>query len=147
MYKKAVILILILFPVFLSAQHGFRPIIDSTIPCNSQHFYIVENMPRPKISAEKIAELLELSVRFNEKEKSINEDIFIQCVVNCRGKAGDYQIQKCSSEMINIGCQVLQVLKEIFTEWEPGIQRGNAVDVLISIKVSVEDGKFHLTGS
>lgn len=147
MNKKAVILCLILFPVFLSAQRSFRPIIDSTIPCSSQYFYIVENMPRPKIAAEKMEELLELSVRFNEKEKSFRKDIFIQCVVNCRGKAGDFQILECPPEMINIGCQALQVLKEMFTEWEPGIQVGNAVDVLIRIKVSVEGGKFHLTGS
>ncbi len=147
MKKKAVSLVLILLPVFLSAQPGFRSVIDSTIPCSSQHFYIVENMPNPKTSAKKMAEILEFSVRFNENEKSFSEDIFIQCVVNCKGKAGDFQIQECPSEMVNIGCQVMQVLKELFTDWEPGIQRGNPVDVLISIKVSVNDGKFNLTGS
>lgn len=147
MNKKPVILVLILFPVFLSAQKNFRPVIDSSIRCSSPIFFIVENMPSPKIAAEKMAEILELSVRFNEKEKSIREEIFIQCVVNCKGKAGDFQILECPSEMINIGCQVLQLLKEMFTEWEPGIQRGIAVDLMIKIKVSVEHGKFDLSGS
>lgn len=165
MKKKTVILVLILLPVFLSAQQSFRPIIDSTATCSYfdfnygfsenpstakqvlQVFHIVENMPSPKTSAEKMAEILNFSIRFNEQEKSFSEDIFIQCVVNCKGKAGDFQILDCPPVMVNIGCQVLQVFKDNLTEWKPGIQRGKAVDVLVSTKVAVEDGKFHLTGS
>lgn len=160
---KIFLVISVVLPVSLSAQYGFLPIIDSTATCSyfsSNHvfnenqgtakqrlevFFLVENMPVPNISFEEMAEYLGCIIRFTDHEKTFNEDVWLQCLVNCKGEAGDFQIIQCPEEIYNIGCQVLQVFKEKFSEWNPGIQRGKAVDVLLGLKVSVQEGKFHIS--
>lgn len=162
MKTKFLNLLLLVCPVLLNAQKEFRPIIDSLMTCtyyNYTHefsenastskqilevFYIVEKMPRPNISAIEIEDILKGSIRFNEQEMTFNGEIYLQCVVNCKGKAGDFQIVHCPAENVNIGCQLLNVFREKINVWESGIQRGSSVDVLIMIKVSVNQGKFNV---
>jgi hypothetical protein len=107
-------------------------------------FYIVEHMPRPKSPTYEIENILEIEIRFNVKELSSIDTIYFQCVVNCMGMAGDYQILKCPIELINIGCQVLIVLRNNFAEWEPPIQQGQNVVLLTIIKVKVNKGQFEV---
>ncbi len=157
---KILLLFSVLLPASLSAQYGFLPVRDSTATCSYfnfnytfsenpgkakqllEVFYLVDKMPVPEISAEEMAGYLESVIRLTNREKTITDDIWLQCVVNCQGIAGDFQIIQCEAEIYNIGCQVLQVFKEKFREWDSGIQRGKAVDVLIRVKVSVKEGKF-----
>ncbi len=131
----------------------YRPILDSTIVCSRREtwwgyeidfFYIVEHMPRPKFPIYEIENILEKDIRFNAQELSYNDTIYFQCVVNCMGIAGDYQILKCPVELVNIGCQVLNVLRNKFAEWEPPIQQGQNVDLLTIIKVKVNKGQFEV---
>ncbi len=160
---KILLFISVVLPISLSAQYGFLPIIDSTVTCSYfnpnqefsenqgtaklhlEIFFLVDNMPVPNISFEEMAEYLGCIIRFTDHEKTLKENVWLQCIVNCKGEAGDFQIIQCPEEISNIGCQVLQVFKEKFSEWNPGIQRGKAVDVLLGLKVSIQGGKFHVS--
>lgn len=84
------------------------------------------------------------NVLFIEKELNENSKILIQCLVNCEGKGGDYQIIYCPTEMRNICCQILEVLKNNFTEWDAGIQRKNKVDVLVKMEINIDKGKIKI---
>jgi len=149
----------------IDAQVGFRPIIDSTIACSFHKtavtkydmpnplyeykeeggleiFYIVENMPKPKIPVSEIESMLGSSILLNMQEMKYQGIIYLQCVVNCKGKAGDYQIMHCQAEFVNIGCQLLNVFREKVNIWEPGKQRGKNVDTLIEIQVKFREGRF-----
>ena len=130
----------------------FRPILDSSIVCSwyeissgeyeLEFFYIVEHMPKPKILIEEIEYILDKEIRFNAEELSYIDTIGFQCVVNCNGKAGDFQILKCPDEFVNIGCQILNILRTQFTEWDPPIQRGKNVDILALIAVKINKGQL-----
>jgi hypothetical protein len=167
MKAKTLILILLLIPVLVNAQFEFRPILDPAALCNEetvlrpkyhilnplyqekeephsqyQIFYIVEKMPVPKISADDIEDMLGNVIHFNNQEKTYKTTMHFQCVVNCRGEAGDYQIIYCPDEMVDIGDQVLKVFRERFNNWSPGLQREKSVDVLVRIRLMVHEGKF-----
>ena len=70
------------------------------------------------------------------------EDIYLQCVVNCKGKAGDFQIIHCPSELVNIGCQLLNVFHDKINTWEPGKQKKINVDTMIKIMVKISNSRF-----
>ncbi len=167
MKAKIVTISLILFPALVLAQYEFRPIIDSTVACSYyrsdtrfyiqnplykekkdlEFFYIVEQMPKPEIPLNEIEKMLEKEVRFNEKEMNFNGKIYFQCIVNCKGKAGDYQLIYCPAEFANICCHVLNVFRERINNWEPGKQRDTSVDVLIKTQVTVNKGNFEVVAS
>jgi hypothetical protein len=109
-----------------------------------EFFYIVEHMPKPKIPIDVIENILEKEVRFNAQELSYNDTIGFQCVVNCNGKAGDFQILKCPDEFVNIGCQILIILRTLLAEWDTPIQRGKNVDLLALIAVKIDKGQFEV---
>jgi hypothetical protein len=155
MKTKILPLILIMSPVLAYAQ--FRPIIDSTIVCSSyyefsenpnnskknlQFFYIVEEMPKPKIPVREIESMLEKRVRFNTQEMNYNGNIYLQCIINCKGQAGDYQINDCPAEFVNVGCQLLNIFRESIVNWETPKQRGHEVDLLTKVKVTINQGHF-----
>jgi hypothetical protein len=132
----------------------FKPILDSTISCSwyegwsgdyeLEFFYIVEHMPKPKIPIDVIENILGKEVRFNAQEKSYNDTIGFQCVVNCNGEAGDFQILKCPDEFVNIACQILIILRTLLAEWDTPIQRGVNVDLLALIAVKIDKGQFEV---
>lgn len=160
MKLKIIAIALITLPIALHAQGTFRPVLDSTATCSYYNptyefsentakskqilevFYIVENMPKPNTPKSGIEYILNNGIQMNEQEMANRGNIYLQCVVNCKGKAGDFQIISCPTEIVNIGCQVLNVFRDRINKWEPGIQAGNDVDVLVKIKVSVSNGKF-----
>jgi hypothetical protein len=159
---KAIIftLSLIVVPVAMQAQGSMRPVLDSSATCSYHKstyefsenaaeakqilevFYIVEEMPRPITPKGNIENVLNDAILMNKQEKTFQGTINLQCVVNCKGKAGDFQIIDCPAEILNIGYQVLDLFRDKIYEWKPGKQRGNRVDVLIRIFVSVNEGKF-----
>lgn len=169
MKSRIIATFLLIYPLMISAQYKFRPIIDSTATCSFhkglsvtryfspespgkyteevalEYFYIVEKMPVPKNTLKQIEECLDREVSLNEQEKGLNGNLYFQCVINCEGKAGDFQIIYCPEEFVNIGCQVLNVLRDNLVMWEPGKQRGVDVDVLIKIRTSVINGKFKIS--
>jgi hypothetical protein len=136
------------------SESKFRPVLDSSIVCSHYEtwgkeskldfFYIVEQMPKPKISTNEIENKLEQDIRFNKQELSYNNTIYFQCIVNCNGNAGDFQITKCPDELVNIGCQVLNVIRIQLSEWEPPVQRDKNVDILALIAVTVNNGRFEV---
>jgi hypothetical protein len=151
--------IFLLSPTLVKAQYEFKPILDPTVICNErikpkQHilnplydksfekyeiYYIVEKMPVPKISMDDIEELLQNVIRKNNQEKTT---MHFQCIVNCKGEAGDYQVIYCPAESVNTGNQVLKVLRESVHNWSPGMLRDTGVDVLVRITVTAIDGKY-----
>ncbi|MEN8251715.1 MAG: hypothetical protein ABFS32_22540 [Bacteroidota bacterium] len=159
---KAIIIAfsMIVVPVAMKAQGSMRPVLDSTVTCSYykgtyefsenaakakqvlEVFYIVEEMPKPNTRKRDIEDTLNAAILMNKKEKTYQGAIELQCVVNCKGKAGDFQIIDCPTEILNIGYQVLDTLRDIDYEWQPGRQGDSEVDVLIKIKVSVSEGMF-----
>lgn len=162
MTARIIAIFLIVIPLQGIAQGNMRPVLDSTVTCsyykgihefsenaNSSKqllevFYIVEKMPVLLTPGSDIEDLLNDTILLNEQEKSICGDISFQCVVNCKGVAGDFQILDCPSQMLNIGFQVLNVFRDEYYKWEPGMQAGYGVDVFIRIKVTLRKGVFSL---
>jgi hypothetical protein len=154
--------IFLLSPTLVKAQYEFKPILDPSVICNKsvrpkQHilnplndesfekydiYYIVEEMPVPKMTVDNIEELLQNVIRMNHQEKSKNFTMHFQCIINCRGEAGDYQVIYCPAESVNTGNQVLKVLRESVHNWSPGMLRDTGVDVLVRITVTAIDGKY-----
>lgn len=145
MKTKSLILILVLFPVVLAGQIHYRPLVDSTAPCLPyDHFYVVEEMPCPILQLNIIENLLDENVRFSKKERKIQDVIYIQCMVNCHGDPGDYQLSNRPKALTDIGNQIIQVLRNENIRWKPGKQRGQSVDVFMLYQIEVSNGKFNI---
>ena len=157
MKAKILPLILIMSPALVRAQ--FLPIIDSTIVCSTGYtfseslkdikktldiFYIVEEMPKTKISINEIESMLERRIHLNTQEMNYKGNIYLQCIINCKGEAGDYQINNCPAEFVNVGCQLLNVFRESIVNWEPPKQKGHDVDLLTRVKVTINQGHFEV---
>lgn len=166
MKSKTLTFFLLIFPVVSFGQYNFRPILDSTAACSFnnrrvtykesipnpfyeykeqgliQVYYIVEEMPKPKIPKVIIENILKKDIRMNAQELILSGTVYLQCIVNCKGEAGDFQIVHCPSEFINTGCQIVNVFHEKIADWEPGKQKGKNVDVFAKIKVTVQNGNF-----
>ena len=160
MQKFNLIILTLLFPATVFAQES-RPLLDPTVACSYgspnnpvdfetnktklvNYFFIVEEMPKPKVSLSKIEKMLNENVLFIEKELNEESKIVIQFLVNCEGKAGDFQIVYCPVEMGNICCQILDVLKSNFSKWEAGVQRKQKVDVLVKTVINVDKGRIKI---
>ena len=159
---KAIVLTVCMIVVSLSlkAQGTMRPVFDSTATCSYykgmydfsenaaqakqilEVFYIVEEMPKLITPNRDIEDILKKDIQMNEQEMTYLGDFYLQCVVNCKGIAGDFQIISCPSDIVNISCQVSDIFKDKLKKWEPGRQRGRKVDVLVKIKVQVSNGIF-----
>jgi len=159
-----IFLLLLIYPIVMDAQVGFQPILDSAVACSYgkpatkidmpnplyenkdegglELFYIVEEMPEPKTSVNEIESMLGSTIRLHAQEMNYQGNIFLQCIVNCRGTAGDYQIMYCPAELVNTGCQLLRIFREEINNWEPGKQRGKNVDTLIKIQIKLKKGNF-----
>jgi hypothetical protein len=142
---KILILTLMLFPMCLAGQITYRPLVDSTAPCRPDgHFFIVEEMPSPILPLNKIENLLDENVRCSKKERKLQGEIYIQCMVNCHGDPGDYQLSNRPEVLTDIGNQVIEVLQKENIKWKPGKQRGKSVDVFILYKIEISNGKFSI---
>src|SRR5690554_3612302 len=147
MQKINLIVLSLLFPAIVFAQE-FRPLLDPTVACSYgnpnnpidwetsktqlvQYFFIVEKMPKPKVSFSEIEKMIKENVLLLEKELNQEGKIIIQLLVNCEGKAGDFQIVHCPADMANVGCQIVNVLKNNLIYWEAGVQGKKKVDVLL----------------
>ena len=160
MQKFNLIVLSLFFPAIVFAQE-FKPLLDPTVACSYgnpnnpvdwetsktqlvQYFFIVEEMPKPKVSFTEIEKMFKENVLFIEKELNLEGKIMIQFLVNCEGKAGDFQIVHCPSEMANIGCQIVDVLKNNLIYWEAGVQRKKKVDVLVKTITHVDKGRIKI---
>ncbi len=160
MQKINLIVLSLLFPAIVFAQE-FRPLLDPTVACSYgspnnpgdfetnkqklvEYHFIVQKMPKSKVSLSVIEYILKKNVFFIEKERNQEGNVVIQFLVNCEGKAGDFQIVHCPAEMANICCQIFDVLKNNLTEWEAGAQRKQNVDVLLKIVIEVNKGKLKI---
>ncbi len=166
---KGLGIILFLCPAVVFAQPAFRPVIDTTVTCAFEKsvavtrtydpdapdkfrekihldlFYIVEQMPVPEMKPRKLEEALSESVQLNEQATAANGTMYFQCVVNCRGKADDFQIIHCPDACSNVCFQVFDILRNRLVEWQPGKQMEREVDVVIMIVVTINQGKFNVT--
>ncbi len=159
---KNLLLLLIMFPTIVRGQYEFRAIKDTSIICYEsirpkahilnplyddafskyELFYITEEMPEPKTPTEDFEKVLAQAIRVSNEEKKYKGTVHIQCVINCRGEAGDYQVIYCPAELDKIEGQLLNVFRKRFIAWNSGMQGDKAVDVLIRILVMVNEGKF-----
>lgn len=160
--KAKFIVFLMLLSSFAYTQKEFRPILDSSSNCSYYNpnyeysesprvskqileiYYIAEEMPTPKTKIEEIEHIIETSLTLSEQDRSLKSQAVYQCVINCKGVAGDFQIISCSPSLLNTGCQILDVFRENFNRWNPGKQRGHNIDMLIKIYVNMHSGKFDI---
>src|SRR5690606_37759929 len=91
---------------------------DTNKPKLTHYFFIVEEMPKPKVSVNEIENILNGSIFFTEKEITESQEIAFQCLVNCEGMAGDFQILECSAEMIDVSGKILDILRNNLAEWD-----------------------------
>ena len=68
--------------------------------------------------------------------------IYLQCIVNCEGRAGDYQILECPADLINVGCRLSNFFSKYIDRWHPPVQRGKSVDLIAKIRIGIKNGKF-----
>lgn len=159
---KVISILSLLVPLSIFAQNDFLPVIDSSLICSFNEgrmrhsipdsygysyeeleiFYIVEEMPKPRISIGELETALKKNIKLNAKEKSLEGIVYLQCIVNCKGEAGDFQILNCPAEFVNISCKLSVFFQENVVNWNPPIQRGSEVDILIQIKVNIKRGRF-----
>jgi hypothetical protein len=146
MKAKTLILVLVLFPTFLVGQPPYRALVDSSAPCQSSygHFFIVEEMPCPILPLNKIENLFDQNVRFTKEEQDIEGQIYIQCMVNCKGDPGDYQLSNRPNSLTGIGNQLIEVLRNENIKWYPGKQRGKSVDVFMLYQIEVIKGDLKI---
>jgi hypothetical protein len=146
--KTRFLLLLMAFSSSLMAQPSFRPLIDSSAACNPSHghFFIVEEMPSPIRPLDETAKRLTQNVQFTDKDREADKQIYVQCLVNCKGEAGDYQLTKCPDDLLDVGSQSIDILRNDGIKWNPGKQRGRTVDVFIIFEISVRKGKFEIIG-
>lgn len=153
---KYCLLSYILFSFYFSAfAQEYRPLIDPETACSfknpsnpvgkeTNYFFVVEEMPSPVLSIKKIEKLLKEKVDFTKEESKIQDRIVFQTLVNCEGKAGDFQFLYCPVELKNICGQAIEVFMNEITDWQPGVQRSKNVDVLMKIEIIVDMGTLRL---
>lgn len=168
MKNRIIASFLLICPFIASGQYEIRPILDSTAACSyydglaveryfdpdapdkyiekvhMEIFYIVEKMPIPKFELIDLENSLDKKIQLNEQEETMVGKMHFQCIVNCKGEAGDFQVISCPDELSNIGFQVFCFVREKMVNWQPGNQRNHNVDVLIKIQVSLNNGKFEV---
>ncbi|EAZ79133.1 hypothetical protein [Algoriphagus machipongonensis] len=98
------------------------------------YFHVVEVMPKPSLPFDSIAQTLQEKITFSPDSSGT---IIFQTLINCDGKAGDFQFLACSPSDSNTCRQVLEFFQNEVS-WQPGIQKSKAVDVLIRIEVEIE---------
>ena len=57
-----------------------------------EFYYIVEKMPIPEIKINELEKAIEKKVRISDQEKTLTGNMYFQCLVNCKGKAWDFQV-------------------------------------------------------
>lgn len=153
--KSSIFIYLFLSLSLQAFAQEYQPLIDPTIACSygnsnnpvgskTNYFFVVEQMPSPELSVKKIEKLLKEKVDFTKEESKIKDRIVFQTLVNCEGKAGDFQFQYCPVDLKNICGQVIDIFMNEITEWQPGVQRSKNVDVLMKIEIIVEMGVLQI---
>jgi hypothetical protein len=92
------------------------------------------------------AKRLTQNVQFTDQELAADNQIYVQCLVNCKGDAGDFQLTKCPENLIDVGSQIIDIFRNDSIKWNPGKQRGKAVDVFLMFEIEVKKGKFEIVG-
>ena len=149
--KSILLFSLVFLPVFSTFSQEFKPLLDPSLACSyafgntndptgpkANFYHIVETMPDPILPSPSLEKLLKKNV--NTKGIRSAKTMF-QFLVNCEGKAGDYQFLICKPETAQFCKEVLDVFQNS-VEWNPGIQKGDAVDVLLRMEVEVNNGIF-----
>ena len=146
MKSIVLIIVVVLASAFLSAQPSYQALIDSSVACNPSygHFFIVEEMPSPIQTLDEIENLLKRKIQFSEQEMDADGQIYVQCLVNCKGDPGDYQLTQCPDALLSVGNQIIEVFRNESFKWKPGKQRGETVDVFLIFQIEVLKGKFEI---
>lgn len=143
--------IFLFFIQHVAFAQDFKPLLDPTNACSyanpikpegykTGYFFIVEEMPRPKKTLSSIEKLLQKKVTHQDIPTG---PIVFQTLINCEGKASDYQLLSCNSETAFVCKQVLEIFqKEI--EWDAGKQKNRNVDVLMKVSIKFEEGQFRV---
>lgn len=158
--------LLALLPLMSIAQLKFRPVLDSSATCSwykasarmhiqnplyeeenkLEIFYILDNMPEPLKGFDEMEDVLTEKVIMNEEEKKLQAEIYLQCIINCKGESGDFQLISCPVGFENVACQVMNLIREELKIWVPGSLGDTPVDTLVKLLVKTDQSEFKLVG-
>ena len=148
MILRVIVFVVFMIPALLAAQPpSYKPMIDSSADCNPTkgHFFMVEEMPSILNPIPELENMIQQKVLLTDEERDVDSELYIQCMVNCQGDPGDYQLTKCPDELSEAGNQIVEVFRNGSIKWKPGIQGGVKVDVFMILKAGIKNGNIKIT--
>lgn len=136
-----------IYPALVLAQPpSYKPMIDSSAACSPTrgYFFIVEEMPSIIQPLHELEYSLNQKVSLMDEERNIDGELYIQCMVNCEGDPGDYQLTKCPDELSGAGSRIIEVFRNETIKWKPGKQGGMKVDVFMILQIKVKNGMIEM---
>jgi hypothetical protein len=139
-------LIVIFLPVFSFCQKPYKELQDSSALCESRKevFFIVEGMPKLEKTLNDIEETINEDICLTKKQLEIEGETYIQCLVNCEGNSGDFQIVEFSPNIKDINDKIIDILKEENLKWIPGKQKSKNVNVFMLFHIKLKKGNFQV---
>ncbi|MDL2309400.1 hypothetical protein LJC68_10335 [Bacteroidales bacterium OttesenSCG-928-B11] len=166
MYKKVNQLIglslLIFGTIQLSAQNTNEKVKESILKvefCDNSNICSVEDvsllqevigkLPSPKTNpefeggVEALRKYFAINSLTDEKAKDLFFRVTIAFVVNCEGKAGNFQIiSRGKGDLETFANQVLEIVNNMPQNWIPAQRKGKAVDCYQVLSFSIKEGKL-----
>jgi hypothetical protein len=135
--------IAITFIFFLLMNFGFTQVesektdnkVQMVNPCENDSFTSVRLKPEFKGGLHKLSTSLTKQVK---PESKIQGSVYLKFVVNCKGKALDFKVDRGLNEDLN---KKLITALEDLQKWEPGYT-SVAVNTLMSMQFDIENGQI-----
>lgn len=110
--------------------------------CKEEIFTILAEMPKFNGDVEKLNAAYSVAMKLTEKEVKVEGKIYIQVIIDCKGKPYDYKLLKGIQKSIDK--RVIKVLKELpeFNNWSAGSELGEKVNCQYNIPIEIKSGYF-----
>jgi hypothetical protein len=110
--------------------------------CDTLHkeiFIATEELPKPSISYDQLALILNNSINLNDYNPLQENIIYISFIINCKGQDFDYKTLKPIDN--NLTDILFKSIKSNLT-WTPAKQNKQEVDIQKTLILKIENGKF-----
>jgi hypothetical protein len=107
-------------------------------------FIATEELPRPSISYDQLALVLNSSINLNDYNPPKENIIYISFIINCKGEDFNYKTLKPIDN--NLTDILFKTIKSNLT-WIPAKQNKQEVDIQKTLIIRIENGKFHISDS
>lgn len=136
MKKLSLLLILALISGVINAQE------NAIIDCKEEIFTILAEMPKFNGDVEKLNAAYSVAMKLTEKELKEEGTIYVQVIIDCKGKPYGYKLLKGIKKSIDN--RILEVLKTLpeFNNWSAGSELGEKVNCQYNIPIQIKTGYF-----